>query len=96
MKQEKLFSLMGPLLVKFSNFQIPLRFQPSAEEQSYLCPLYSLSLPSSLIAVSLISFPVGLCLTSDNPFSGSIVVALLCMLTDMCSLGDELLFSDKK
>lgn len=49
MKAEKLFSEMKPLFVKFSHFQILLRFQPSTEEQSDQCP--SLSLLSSLTAV---------------------------------------------
>ena len=58
MKGEKLFSEMKPLFVKFSHFQILLRSQPSAEEQSDLCPS-PLSLLSSLMSVSHF-FPSGL------------------------------------
>lgn len=50
MKGEKLFPEMKPLFVKFSHFQILLRFQPSTEEQSDQCPS-PLSLLSSLTAV---------------------------------------------
>ena len=49
---------MKPLFVKFSHFQILLRSQPSAEEQSDQCPS-PLSLLSSLMSVSHF-FPSGL------------------------------------
>lgn len=58
--------------------------------------LYSLSMPSSLTAVLLTSFPLGLCLTPDNPLSGPAAGALLCTPADAWSQGDELLFSEEK
>lgn len=58
--------------------------------------LYSLSIPSSLSAVSLTSFPLGLFLTPDDPLSGSAAGTLLCMSAGTRSQGFGLLFSDEK